>query len=113
MEEILSMTDPCEINDWGPLIDIKHKLGWKTCLKDLIARIKSCISDKFSVRELKELKRMIKSMGKEINYEEILFNFPGKSLELVKKAWETIWRMKQNQILCKIDINQELKRKNF
>ena len=86
LEEILSMTDPQENKNFKPLMDIKRKLGWKTCVKSLIERIKSCISDEFSVRDLKKLKGLIKSKKKEINYEEILFNFPGKSLELVKKA---------------------------
>ena len=47
---------------------------------------------KFSVRETKRLKRLIKHRfgGNEIDYESLLYEFPGKTLEHLRETSEEI-----------------------
>lgn len=68
-------------------------IGWRGTMKRLIRRIKSVGKLKeLSVREFKRLKRLIKNrfIGREIDYEALLYDFPGKTLQQLREASEGI-----------------------
>ena len=70
-------------------------ISWKGTLKRLVRRIKNVRNrTAFSVRERKLLKRIIKQqyVGKALDYDRILYDFPGKSRENLIKECEKIFR---------------------
>ena len=76
------------------LEEISSRIGWKGTLKRLIRRIKAVFSrTTFSVRERKRLKKIIKKdyIGRSIDYEEVLQEFPGKNLEILREECEKIF----------------------
>lgn len=76
------------------LAEISSKIGWKGTVKRLIRRIKAIQTrTDFSVRERKRLKKIIKKayIGKSIDYEAVLYEFPGKNLEILKEECEKIF----------------------
>ena len=88
----ISLTELSQINtnDFEMTKDVGlnilvEKFNWKSELKALVIRIQNCLSDKFSVRETRLLKKLCKKSSPP-NYEEILYNFPGKSMKRVVEA---------------------------
>ena len=85
-EDILEMKNESEMEENSVLLGIKEKLGWRGSIKSLVTRIQTRFSNKFSTREAKILKNLMKRQGDIIDYELILANFPGKSIDIIKKA---------------------------
>ena len=85
-EDILEMKNESEMEENSVLSGIKEKLGWRGSIKSLVIRIQTRFSDKFSTREAKILKNLVKRQGDILDYELILTNFPGKSIDIIKKA---------------------------
>ena len=66
---------------------LAKNLNWKLSLKKFYVRISKRISNEFSVREILQLKKMMKSTKySNIDYEEILYSFPGKPMVTIKAA---------------------------
>ncbi|CAI2361455.1 unnamed protein product [Moneuplotes crassus] len=86
---------------------LRNELGWKSVFKDLVKRIKTRISDSFSHREIKQLKNIIKKEYnyRNLDYEKILYDFPGKSLARVTEVADLIVRSKTAKKLTEIDAN--------
>ena len=65
---------------------LAKKVGWSGPIRNMIKRIKSlCTPHPISVREMKLMRRIIrrKYLLKEIDYEELTDNFPGRTLEFI------------------------------
>ena len=67
------------------------------------------MNDKFTFRELKSMKKIIKDSFKDkvIDFEEILFKFPGKSLKRVTEVFHKMMAAKKNKTMTSIEINKE------
>lgn len=68
-------------------------IKWKGTKLRLVERIRAVSQlTKFSVREMKKLRRIIKKeyKGKDIDYEKLVYEFPGKSLTQLKKECNAI-----------------------
>ena len=66
------------------IIQLVEESNWRQSPKELILRVKNLMRNDFSVREGKDLKNIIKkSKYKNLNYEQILEYFPGKTLERI------------------------------
>lgn len=65
-------------------------VNWKGTRTRLIQRIRNIIySAKFSVRDIKKLKRIVKKeyKGSAIDYDRLVYEFPGKSkAQLIKEC---------------------------
>ena len=71
---------------------LKQEISWKGLTKHLRDRIKRLNGSSFSVRERKLLKRKYKeylNIGK-INYSELTFLFPGKTMQKIKNELKDI-----------------------
>ena len=92
-EKILSLSDfsnkDPDLGDsiYDGLALLAKNLNWKLSLKKFYVRISKRISNEFSVREILQLKKMMKcTQYSNIDYEEILYSFPGKPMETIKAA---------------------------
>lgn len=66
---------------------IMKEVGWRAPYDAFIARIQTLRSRDFSCRELKQLKKLVKQRKYKIaDYEQILFEFPGKSMTRLKEV---------------------------
>lgn len=84
--EVLEISEPIHPDQEKMLTMLATKVQWKGSLINLVNRVKTLFKfNEFSVRELKLLKRLVKKQykAKEINYEKLLEEFPGKSLESI------------------------------
>lgn len=82
--EILEISEPMRPCHEEMLTMLAKKVQWKGSLINLVNRVKTLFKfSEFSVRELKLLKSLIKKQykGKEVNYEKLMEEFPGKTLE--------------------------------
>ena len=86
---IKSNADKMEVTEDGALLPLMEKLNWKYGLQALVVRIKNCLSNKFSVREVRMLKKLCKK-NLTPDFEEILYNFPGKSMRKIMQAYNAI-----------------------
>lgn len=60
----------------------------------MLNRIRSILrSSKFSVRDIKYLKRILKKkpVNTEVNFDELAYEFPGKTIEQLKEACTLIY----------------------
>ncbi|CAI2387145.1 unnamed protein product [Moneuplotes crassus] len=82
---------------------------WRTLPRDLVKRIKKRMSDYFSHREIKLMKRIIKHQYKyqNLDYEKILYEFPGKTLARVTEVADLVVRCKQDMKLDLINANNQ------
>jgi len=72
---------------------VADKAKWKGKISMLVRRIKRILNNsKLSVREKQDLTRMYKKQVKigKIDWESILYEFPGKTLIHVKEIWKDI-----------------------
>lgn len=71
--------------------------SWARPIKELIRRIESLHNNQeFSVRDLKSFKKIVKPQIKTgtIDYESLLFEFPGKTLETIKNTINKLYGTK-------------------
>lgn len=68
---------------------IADTLGWRRKTDYLLLRIQKLVKDssKFSVRDLRLFKRILRNQlrNRALNYEELLKHFPGKTFDVVKE----------------------------
>lgn len=72
------------------LKEIAEIINWRSSRSDLQKRIRKLASQTtFSVRDKKLLKKLVNKQRKvgEINFDDILYYFPGKSVETLKKYY--------------------------
>jgi hypothetical protein len=88
---------------------LAHKFGWKTIVKNLIIRIKSLINRDFSIREMKNLKRIIKKeyKYKKLDFEKIIYDFPGKTMQRLQEVCDEIVDCKSKRNLSMLYISQK------
>ncbi|CAI2371627.1 unnamed protein product [Moneuplotes crassus] len=88
---------------------LRQQFGWKSLYKDLVKRIKSRISDYFSHRDVKLLKKILKTQYDytDPDFEKIFLEFPGKSLQRVTELTERICESKKTKGLSLIDANNQ------
>lgn len=75
------------------LSEISDIINWKSDRCDLLKRIRKLVSQTvFSVRDRKLLSKLINKQRKvgEISFEALLYYFPGKSVETLKKNYYKI-----------------------
>ncbi|CAI2383208.1 unnamed protein product [Moneuplotes crassus] len=81
---------------WGILERIAAEISWSPSkLDQLLTRIKKIGKnpDKFSARDNKLLRKLVNQQKRNgyIDYQEVLYYFPGKSLETIKKKYGEKW----------------------
>lgn len=83
------------------VIQLAQSIGWKTLNRQLLTRIRKLSKRDFSAREIKQLKSIIRhdDNHKDLNYENIIYHFPGKSLKRLKEVSKQIVRGKENKTL--------------
>ena len=103
----LENIDPAEGKHNENIRYLHSILGWKSSFKDLVRRIQSKISHDFSKREIKYLKKIMNDVYnyENIDYEEVLYQFPGKTLERVKEASDMICEARRNRMLMNVNVN--------
>lgn len=75
------------------ILEVAQQVGWKGKTSMVVRRIKKILNNsELSVREKQDLTRMYKQQVKEgqLDWEKILYEFPGKNLIFVKEFWKTI-----------------------
>mmetsp|Transcript_17988 Transcript_17988/g.17714 ORF Transcript_17988/g.17714 Transcript_17988/m.17714 type:complete len:104 (-) Transcript_17988:67-378(-) len=87
---------------------LAKKFGWKSLKKYLVLRIQSLCKRDFSVRETKNLKRIIKKdyNYKNLNYRKIIFEFPGKSVARLQEVCQEIIERKFKKTLTNYCLKQ-------
>jgi len=66
----------------------------------MMIRIKKLSNKEYSVRDIKLLKKLLRNTEQyEIDYEEILYNFPGKSMNDVKSICDTLFSRRKKRTL--------------
>ena len=90
IEDLLAINPKSARLDQNPLLQlVAQELRWRRPLPKLLKRIqKICAPSNFSVRELHSFKRKIKEQhtNGDIDYDELMVEFPGKSLLQIKDA---------------------------
>mmetsp|Transcript_14086 Transcript_14086/g.15745 ORF Transcript_14086/g.15745 Transcript_14086/m.15745 type:complete len:175 (-) Transcript_14086:107-631(-) len=92
IEEILKMDANKDAYGNPGIHLLAKKFGWKSLMKNLVQRIQALFKKDFSVREIKLLKQIIKKeyCYKSLDYEKIIFHFPGKKMCRLKEVSEQI-----------------------
>ncbi|CAI2360221.1 unnamed protein product [Moneuplotes crassus] len=82
LESLLAMNTETEADNNQGVAALAEKIQWKCKFKNLVYRVKKLSNKKFSFREVKALKRIIKKeyQDKPIDYDKVLYHFPGKSM---------------------------------
>lgn len=86
LSELIVLSDD-ELADISIIKELAEELGWKSVLSAFANRIKSLAqSDKFSVRDIKLLKKILfnEYRNKAIDYQRLIIEFPGKSIDQVQ-----------------------------
>ena len=87
LEELIRIDPDYEAEQNKEVINLGKSLNWKYSLRNLIVRVQKFVNSNFSVRETKLLKKLVKESDmKNIDYENILYNFPGKSIERIRSV---------------------------
>ena len=85
LSEIVGIKSQLKAENHKGLIMLAERLDWKASNLNLVLRVKKFIHPVFSVRDIRLLKKLLmKSQYKNIDYEQILDNFPGKSMERIR-----------------------------
>ena len=98
----------------NPGSDIKYHSGikllsdaikWKSVRKALVKRIQTVCKGGFSVRDIKRLKKELKSLRPkgEIDYEALIYNYPGKPLNQFKDLCEEILERMDKKTLSQLN----------
>lgn len=78
------------------VIQLSKMIGWKTTNTKLLERIQKSISDNFSAREEILLRKLIKKKGyRNLDYDSILSNFPGKTKKRIVEVCENLCKAKK------------------
>lgn len=109
LQEILEMDANTQACSNKGVSALAKKFKWKSLKKYLVFRIQSLWGKEFSVRETKLLKRIIKKNYnyENLDYENILYNFPGKTLERVMEVSEEIVRSRHEKTLTNYCLKQQ------
>jgi hypothetical protein len=70
------------------MMEVAERVGWKGKLSMLVKRVNKILNNgQLSIREKQDLTRMFKKQAKKckIDWESILYEFPGKTLIYVKE----------------------------
>lgn len=89
---------------------LAKRFGWKTIVRNLVSRIRNLQEKDFSVREVKLMKQIIKKdyKYKNVDYDKIIYHFPGKSLARVTEVGDNIVQGKLKKRLCGVNYSQVL-----
>jgi len=74
------------------ILQVSDIVGWKDTPAHLLTRIQKILSESYlSVRETKLLKRLFRDQKKndKICFNELLYYFPGKTVEILEEALES------------------------
>ena len=113
LNEILQMEDEKKMEKNVILQELRERSGWKYGLKAMVDRIKGRMHNKFTKRQEKYLKILVKQQRYQPVYEDIIIYFPGKTLEAIKVVCDAICREKRKKRLNDLDVNSELKKMNI
>lgn len=82
-------------------------MNGKLCQNNLVIRIQTICKRNFSIREIKILKAEIKKYKyKDVDYEKLLYYFPGKSLEMIKYLTKAIINEKKHKNLTNFNLDK-------
>ena len=101
IEEILQMDADTEAYGNHGIHLLAQKFGWKSLMKNLVQRIQALYKKDFSVREIKLLKQILKKEFnyQNLDYEKILFHFPGKRIQRLKEVCDQIIDCRRSKAL--------------
>ncbi|CAI2377231.1 unnamed protein product [Moneuplotes crassus] len=85
---------------------LAEMLKWRNPLRTLVSRIKKLYSRGYSKREIKRLKKKLKSFQgvEDIDYEALLYDFPGKTMKDFVPLCESLTRCIWNKTLSKFEL---------
>jgi hypothetical protein len=108
LKEILQVNSRSDVYKHEGLCSLAHAFQWKSLIKNLLFRIKNLCGREFSVRELKMLKKLLKKKYKyeKIDYNDLIYEFPGKSVNQLMEVTKRIIREKNNKTLSQLHICQ-------
>ena len=83
--------------------------GWKGLMRHLVNRVKSLCNKDFSVREIKRLKKIVKSFKyRDLDYDDICYEFPGQTKARIEQLCQEICVRKANCTLSEFQSISEL-----
>ncbi|CAI2359130.1 unnamed protein product [Moneuplotes crassus] len=102
LDELLNWDHTLTLKDNEAIQELCIRSQWKAHPGKLLTRIQSLSKHEFSFREIKKLKQILrrKYNYKNIDYNEVIYGFPGKSMAALKKMINQIKDSFKNQSLC-------------
>ncbi|CAI2387863.1 unnamed protein product [Moneuplotes crassus] len=102
LDELLNLDPTLTFKDDEAIQELCIRSKWNAHPGKLLTRIQSLSKHEFSFREIKELKKILrrKYNYKNIDYNEAIYEFPGKSMAALKKMINQIKDSFKNQSLC-------------
>lgn len=87
---------------------LTKRFGWKAIARNLLYRIENLQGRDFSVREVKHIKNIVKReyKYKDIDYEKVIYHFPGKSLARVIEVCDMIVKGRFDKTLSDLHLCQ-------
>lgn len=92
LQTLLSTDSSVDLCRHEGMLELCKRSFWKATPAKLMARIKALRQMRFSFRELKALRGILKEEYdyQNINFEKVIHEFPGKTLEALKEACDTL-----------------------
>lgn len=102
-EDLLSWSNSFDKVNRAAVVELAARSDWKSTPEKLLTRIRGRSCSKFSFREKKALKRILRKEYNysKIDYERVIQEFPGKSVEALKKLWRRLLMSKKTKNLSK------------
>lgn len=109
LDEILSMDAYKQASKSTGVRILAELFGWKGLMRHLVLRVKSLCNKDFSIREIKRLKKIVKSYKyQNLDYTQISYEFPGQTEQKIKQLCEEICERKKNCTLSEFQSISEL-----
>ena len=108
LEEVLKMNPARDANSHPSVRLLSDILNWKTVRKALVRRIQTLYNKQYSVREVKRLKRKLKNLKQtdQLDFEALIYEFPGKSMESLKRLSEDLMKRISDKTLSRFNIDE-------
>lgn len=100
IQAILDLDPESDVDRVPEVIFLVKEVSWISSPTKLVKRVQSLANEsEFSVRDMKLLKRTLKKKykNKKVNYEELMFQFPGKDINVLIQLSEEILNTKQTR----------------
>lgn len=109
LEELTHMNPATEACGHKGVSMLAKIFEWKSLKKHLVIRIQSLVKRDFSVRETKNLKRILKKEYnyENLNYEKIIYEFPGKSFARLIEVCDHIVKNRYEKTLTSYCLKQK------